>query len=100
MLDEDEVQIGNSIYQLYHELPKVQGRVIQTSSWVIGGMAAGINFREAKAGTIFGDMSPFLPHIVYNSGVERMRDSEFELYVKLNKWQKELSESIYGSDFW
>lgn len=38
--------------------------MIQTSSWVIAGMAAGINFREAKAGTHFGEMSPFLPHYV------------------------------------
>lgn len=55
---------GKSIYQLYHKLPEVQGRVIQTSTWVIGGKAAGINFREGKAGTDFVDMNPFLPHYV------------------------------------
>jgi len=55
---------GKSVYQHYHKLPEAQGRVIQTSSWVIAGVAAGINFREGKAGTNFADMNPFLPHLV------------------------------------
>lgn len=59
-------EMGRSIYQLYTKLPEVQGRVIQTSSWVIGGEVAGINFREGKAGTDFADFSPFVPHYVSN----------------------------------
>ena len=56
--------LGKSIYQLFWKLPDAQGRVIQTSSWVIGGKAAGIAFREGKAGTDFIDLNPFIPHIV------------------------------------
>ena len=37
---------------------------MQLSSWVVSGVAAGINFREGKEGTDFGDISPFLPHYV------------------------------------
>jgi len=29
--------LGKSIYQLFWKLPDAQGRVIQTSSWVVGG---------------------------------------------------------------
>lgn len=45
-------------------MPVAQGRVIQTSSWVIDGMPAGLAFREGKAGDNFGDLSPFLLHTV------------------------------------
>ena len=55
---------GKSIYQLYHKLPVAQGRVIQTSTWVIGGQPAGIVFREGKAGTNFEDRNPVIPNIV------------------------------------
>ena len=58
------VELGQSIYQLYNKLPTAQGRVIQTSSWVINGLPAGINFREGLEGTDFSDMNPFLPHVV------------------------------------
>lgn len=56
--------MGKSIIQLFHKLPTAQKRVIQTSSWVIQGVPAGINFREGKEGTDFMDTSPFLPHFV------------------------------------
>ena len=62
------ITLGQSVYQLYKKLPEVQGRVIQTSSWIISGMAAGVNFREGKAGTHFSDKSPFLPHYVKQVG--------------------------------
>ena len=52
------------MYQLYAELPVAQGRVIQTSSWVVNGMPAGLAFREGKEGMFFEDMNPFLPHVV------------------------------------
>jgi len=55
---------GKSIYQLFYKLPEAQGRVIQTSTWVIGGQPAGIIFREGKAGTNFEDRNPVVPHIV------------------------------------
>ena len=58
------ITLGHSIYQLYKQLPESQGRVIQTSSWIVNSKAAGLNFRETKAGTHFSDNSPFLPHIV------------------------------------
>lgn len=48
--DEDAFYLGRSIYQVYYPLPIVQGREILLSSWVIGGMPAGINFREIRAG--------------------------------------------------
>lgn len=63
--------LGKSIYQKYHKLPESQGRVIQTSSWVISGVAAGINFREGKAGTDFADKNPFLPHYVKNKKAKK-----------------------------
>ena len=57
-------KLGKSIYQMYTPLPEAQGRIIQTSAWVINGMPAGLAFREGKAGTFFEDMNPFLPHVV------------------------------------
>ena len=42
--------------------------MIQTSSWVVGGKAAAINFREGKNGTHFSDKSPFIPHFVKGYG--------------------------------
>ena len=57
-------KLGESIYQLYHKLPAAQGRIIQTSAWIINGMPAGLAFREGKAGKHFEDANPFLPHIV------------------------------------
>jgi len=52
------------VLQKYVELPKIQGRVVQTNTWVISGFPAGINFREGKAGTFFKDENPFIPHYV------------------------------------
>ena len=45
-------------------MPAAQGRVIQTSSWIIGGMPIMLAFREGKEGENFGDMSPFLQHTI------------------------------------
>lgn len=56
--------LGHSIYQLFEQMPNAQGRIIQTSSWIVNGKAAGLNFRETKEGTHFGHSAPFLPHIV------------------------------------
>ena len=42
----------------------MQGRVVQTSVWMIHGMPAGINFREDRAGVNLEDGSPFLLHTV------------------------------------
>ena len=42
----------------------MQGRVIQTSTWVVVGGAAAINFREGKENTRFTDQNPFIPHYV------------------------------------
>lgn len=57
-------KLGKSIYQKYMEMPSAQGRIIQTSSWVINGWPAGLAFREAKANETFGDGNPFLLHTV------------------------------------
>ena len=45
-------------------MPAAQGRVIQTSSWMIGGMPSILAFREGKEGENFGDNSPFLQHTI------------------------------------
>lgn len=84
--------LGHSIYQVYHKLPEAQGRVIQTSSWVIGGKAAGINFREGKAGTNFGDKNPFLPHYVVNKNPRRRQ----QLKLKASASQQELALALYA----
>jgi len=45
-------------------LPHAQGRIIQTGSWIINGMPAGIIFREGAIGKHFEDSNPFLLHTV------------------------------------
>lgn len=70
--------MGKSIFQLYHKLPEIQGRVIQLSSWVISGQTAGINFREGKAGTNFMDANPFLPHYVMPAKLGEVRKLKFK----------------------
>lgn len=84
--------LGRSIYQLYHELPTVQRRVIQTSSWVVKGVPAGINFREGLKGTDFTDINPFLPHKIENS------KDEYSYNFKLSRQQYELRKKLYGAE--
>ena len=90
--------MGRSIYQLYHKLPEVQGRVIQTSSWVIGGHAAGINFREGKAGTDFSDSNPFIPHYVKPSKTGRQQ-LNFVLSRIQNIFREDLLEGYTNADW-
>lgn len=57
-------KLGQSIYQAEADLAQAQGRIIQTSSWMIAGMPAAIVFREGKQGDHFEDTNPFLLHLV------------------------------------
>lgn len=75
---------------MYTKLPEAQGRIIQTGSWVINGMPAGLGFREGKAGTFFEDMNPFLPHVVKGRGAPPL---EFKVTSK----QRDLRRRLYGS---
>ena len=61
--------MGKAIYQRESNLAMAQGRVIQTSVWMIGGQAAGLAFREGKAGHHFEDTNPFLPHAVKRDAI-------------------------------
>lgn len=68
----------------------IQGRVIQTSTWVIGGKAAGINFREGMNGTTFTDKSPFLPHYV-----KPIKGLSPNIDIKVSRIQYDLNRNIY-----
>ena len=59
-------KLGQSIYQAEAPLAADQGRIIQTSSWMIGGVPAAIIYREGKEGHHFEDINPFLLHLVKN----------------------------------
>ena len=74
----------------------MQGRVIQTSSWVVKGLPAGINFREGKEGTDFADKNPFLPHKIV-----KMRPDEndhYEYRFLLNLEQLKIRLELYKHD--
>lgn len=90
---EDTVQgkkpLGVSIFQAETQLPVAQGRIIQTGSWIINGMPAGLIFREGKNGTHFTDYDPFLLHTV-NGG--RMNTLEF----RLNQKQRDIRAKLYN----
>ena len=45
---------------------------MQLSSWVIGGLPAGINFREGLANTNFADSNPFLLHTVKGKSMDSL----------------------------
>lgn len=62
--DKNSQKLGQSIYQAEGQLAVAQGRIIQTSAWVIGGTPAALIFREGKNGTHFEDSNPFLLHQV------------------------------------
>ena len=91
--DSTGTQLGKAIYQQETELATTQGRVIQTSVWMIAGEASGLAFREGKAGHHFEDTNPFLVHIVET-------DSSSRPYIdyRRNKAQTVLINQIYGSN--
>jgi len=64
-------------------MPATQGRIIQTGSWIVNGMPAGLMFRETKKDQHFSDYDPFLLHTVRG---HYMKPLEF----KLNEHQKSL----------
>lgn len=84
-------KLGKSVYQALWDLPVAQGRVIQTSSWVIKGMPAGLAFREGVAGTFFEDASPYLVHSVRESQGKAL---DFELTPNQNN----LRNQLYGKN--
>jgi len=88
--NEKDHKYGKSIYQLFYKLPEAQGRVIQTSTWVVGGQPAGIIFREGKAGTNFEDRNPVVPHIVKGS-------KAMPFWLKQSVEQRKLRYLIYGN---
>ena len=45
-------------------MSEAQGRKIQIGSWVIGGFASGLAFREGRNDTYFSESNPFLVHTV------------------------------------
>jgi glutathionylspermidine synthase len=61
---------GKYIFQKYKRMPAVMGRVIQTSVWIIGGVPAGLAFREGKNATKFADANPYLLHLVKKENKE------------------------------
>lgn len=79
--DMHDMLIGKPIYQQYQKLPHVQERTVLMSSWVIGGLPAGLCFREDTS-IITNNNSAFLPHTV--SGSKR----GFKFHA--NKFQGEL----------
>jgi len=81
--------LGQSIYQQIVKLPVAQGRIIQTSSWVINGMPAGIIFREGISPKPFEDSNPFLLHTVRGA-----QPSTFQF--KMNKNQQKIRQNIYS----
>lgn len=86
-------KMGRSIYQQYTKLPVVQNRVIQTSVWIVGGMPAGINFREGRNGTDFEDGNPFLLHTVSGTYLD-------QLDLKMTSEQAKLRKDLYkGCNF-
>jgi len=84
--------MGQSIYQEEVILPHAQGRVIQTGSWIINGMPAGIIFREGKAGKHFEDGNPFLLHTVRgkNAGTFKFRMTKEQQRLR-NRFYKSLT---------
>ena len=90
--DSKGYQMGKAIYQRESKLATAQGRVIQTSVWMIGGQAAGLAFREGKAGHHFEDTNPFLPHGV------KLDDSQSFFEYRRNKAQAQLMNQIYGEN--
>ena len=83
-------QMGKAIYQRESELATAQGRVIQTSVWMIGGQASGLAFREGKAGHHFEDTNPFLPHVVQKGA------SRSFIEYRRTRAQGDLMNQIYG----
>lgn len=61
---------------------------------MIGGIAAGINFREGKAGTDFVDNNPFIPHIV------KAKNRFVNLDYKISYAQKNLIDLIEFYDIY
>lgn len=90
-------KLGKSIYQLYTELPTIQGRVIQASSWVIHGMPVGLSFRENIEGDTFVDFSPFLPHHVKGKGGATF---EFKTFDDVEDIRRELYKSFNPSSLY
>ena len=64
------VNTGKSIYQYFVKLPHAQGRIIQTSVWMVSGIPASIVFREGMWKTKFEDASPFLLHVIPKSEIK------------------------------
>ena len=85
-------KLGKSIYQRFAPLPTMQGRMVQTSAWVIHGMPAAINFREDVTGSILEDGSPFLLHTV--EGNQRDGTFKFQMTTK----QAEIRKRLYGAE--
>lgn len=81
-------KLGKSIYQAEVEFPITGERIIQTSSWIVGGMPAGIIFRDGIEGEHFEDSNPFLLHTVRGKTAEPFN-------FKLSKTQKKLRDKIY-----
>lgn len=70
--------------------------MIQTSSWVIDGRAAGLNFREGKKGTTFTDRNPFIPHFVTPDRSAKFGDTT---NIQISRKQKRLYENIYPEGY-
>ena len=84
--------IGKPIYQKYTKLPKAQSRTILLSSWVIGGMPAGLCFRE-DTNKLTNNNSEFLPHF-FNK-----QDKKREFDFKATEWQKGVRKQLYNCEF-
>merc|ERR1712196_594577 len=87
--DTTGAKLGESIYQMEADLPSAQGRIIQTSSWVVGGMPASIIFREGRAGRHFEDSNPFLLHTVRSETADPFN-------YRLSDNQRAIRDKIYG----
>jgi len=85
--------IGKPIYQQFTQLPKAQSRTILLSSWVIGGMPAGLCFRE-DTNKLTNNNSEFLPHFF-----EKDEKTPREFNFKATEWQKGVREHLYDCEF-
>ena len=84
--------VGPSIFQKYTEMPVIQGRRIQMSTWVIGGRFGGMAFRESKTNK-FTDGAPFLPHIISDSS----KNDVVKFNVPFSARAEEIYKKIYNT---
>ncbi|OQR88449.1 glutathionylspermidine synthase, partial [Thraustotheca clavata] len=90
--DQEQLYLGEPIYQSYHDTGRFMGRKIVIGSWVIHGKPCGFNFREDNAETT-NDNSCFVPHYIDGEKIGEVSPSI------LTATQSSLMKTFYGNLF-